>query len=389
VKPLVDCLASLVLCVGVPLLNSALQPITPAVDGSQIVVGELAPLLFESSDELLPVPECDPNPSGLRCRIATRSRPAEFLIGLNLQFQACISKHTTARMQALLFHNPTAGTGSLTPEGLLSVLREAGFSADYCSTKDDYKSALEKSTDVIVVAGGDGALARVVRDLRHRTTPIAIWPLGTANNVARSLGIGGDPDEILDSLRKGSMQSVDVGLAIGPWGKRRFIEALGVGAFANSMQSTGPKPPAVDRPRIGRERLQEAVASAKPERWKLKIDGETLEGEFLMVEIANTSFFGPGLRFAPSAELSDQKLDVVYLRPEKRKEMFDWLAASKGEAPPLTVKRGRDISFKWDKSALHVDDRLWGPPKKPVAVKARMEATQLHVYVPARKGDAP
>jgi diacylglycerol kinase family enzyme len=155
------------------------------------------------------------------------------------------------------------------------------------------------------------------------------------------------------------------------------------------MQSTGPKPPAVDRPRIGRERLQEAVASAKPERWKLKIDGETLEGEFLMVEIANTSFFGPGLRFAPSAELSDQKLDVVYLRPEKRKEMFDWLAASKGEAPPLTVKRGRDISFKWDKSAVHVDDRLWGPPKKPVAVKARMEATQLHVYVPARKGDAP
>ena len=292
-------------------------------------------------------------------------------------------------MQALLFHNPTAGTGSLTPEGLLSVLRKAGFSADYCSTKDDYKSALEKSTNVIVVAGGDGALARVVRDLRHRTTPIAIWPLGTANNVARSLGIGGDPDEILDSLRKGSMQSVDVGLAIGPWGKRRFIEALGVGAFANSMQSTGPKPPAVDRPRIGRERLQEAVASAKPERWKLKIDGETLEGEFLMVEIANSSFFGPGLRFAPSAELSDQKLDVVYLRPEKRKEMFDWLAASKGEAPPLTVKRGRDISFKWDKSALHVDDRLWGPPKKPVAVKARMEATQLHVYVSARKGDAP
>jgi len=33
-------------------------------------------------------------------------------------------------MQALLFHNPTAGTGSLTPEGLLSVLREAGYSAD-------------------------------------------------------------------------------------------------------------------------------------------------------------------------------------------------------------------------------------------------------------------
>jgi diacylglycerol kinase (ATP) len=291
-------------------------------------------------------------------------------------------------MQALLFHNPTSGTGSLTAEGLLSVLREAGYSADYCSTKDDYKSALEKSTDLIVVAGGDGALARVVRDLQHRTTPIAIWPLGTANNVARSLGIQGNPDEILDSIRKGFLQSVDVGLAIGPWGTRRFIEACGVGAFAHSMEGPGPKPPAVDRPRIGRERLQQAIASAKPERWKLKIDGETLEGEFLMVEIANTSFFGPGLRFAPSAELSDQKLDVIYLRREKRKEMFDWLAASKGDAPPLSSRRGRNISFKWEKGPLHIDDRLWGPPKKPVAVKVRVEATQLHVYVPRSKSDS-
>jgi diacylglycerol kinase (ATP) len=289
-------------------------------------------------------------------------------------------------MQALLFHNPTAGTGSHTPEGLLSVLREAGYFADYCSTKGDYKNALEKSTDVIVVAGGDGALARVVRDLGHRTTPIAIWPLGTANNVARSLGIHGDPDEILDSIRKGSLQSVDVGIATGPWGKRRFIEALGVGAFAHSMQGSGSKPPAVDRPRIGRERLQEAVANAKPESWKLKIDGETLEGEFLMIEIANTSFFGPGLRLAPLAEVSDQQLDVVYLRPEKRNEMLDWLAASKG-APPISTRRGRHISFKWEKGPLHVDDRLWGPPKKPMAVKARVDATQLHVYVPESKSN--
>jgi diacylglycerol kinase family enzyme len=154
------------------------------------------------------------------------------------------------------------------------------------------------------------------------------------------------------------------------------------------MQSPGPKPPAVDRPRIGRERLKEAVASAKPERWKLKIDGETLEGEFLMVEIANTSFFGPGLRLAPSAELNDQKLDVIYLRPEKRKEMLDWLADSKGEAPPLSTRRGRDISFKWAKGPLHVDDRLWGPPKKPVLVKARVETQQIHVYIPRNKSDA-
>jgi diacylglycerol kinase family enzyme len=104
-----------------------------------------------------------------------------------------------------------------------------------------------------------------------------------------------------------------------------------------------------------------------------------------MVQIANTSFFGPGLRLAPSAELNDQKLDVVCLRPEKRKEMLDWLAASKGEAPPLSARRGREISFKWEKGPLHVDDRLWDPPKKPVVIKAQVEAMQLHFYVLERK----
>jgi diacylglycerol kinase family enzyme len=104
-----------------------------------------------------------------------------------------------------------------------------------------------------------------------------------------------------------------------------------------------------------------------------------------MLEIANTPFFGPGLRLAPSAELSDQKLDVIYLRPEKRKEMLDWLAASKGEAPPLFARRAREISFKWEKGRLHVDDRLSGPTKKPAWVKARVETTQLHVFVSNRE----
>jgi hypothetical protein len=49
-------------------------------------------------------------------------------------------------MQALLVHNPTAGTGSHTAEALLSVLRAAGYTAAYCSIKGDYKRVLKKAT---------------------------------------------------------------------------------------------------------------------------------------------------------------------------------------------------------------------------------------------------
>jgi hypothetical protein len=63
-------------------------------------------------------------------------------------------------------------------------------------------------------------------------------------------------------------------------------------------------------------------------------------------------------------------------------------AATKGEAPPLSARRAGEISFKWESGRLHVDDRPWGPPKKPVVVKALPEPTQLHFYVLASQNDA-
>jgi hypothetical protein len=70
-----------------------------------------------------------------------------------------------------------------------------------------------------------------------------------------------------------------------------------------------------------------------------------------------------GLR-PPQSFKTRQRSTVIYFRPEKLKETLDWLAATKGETPPTT--RGGEISFKWEKGL--VDDRLWGPRKKPVVV---------------------
>jgi diacylglycerol kinase (ATP) len=143
-------------------------------------------------------------------------------------------------MHALLLHNPTAGTEGHTAEGLTSVLQQAGYTVTYSSTKGgDYKTALRKHTDLIVVAGGDGAVARIIRNLADRTVPIAILPLGAANNIARSLGVEGDADALLECLRCASLRRLDVGTVSGPWGRRRFAEAIGVGAIAFQCSEKG------------------------------------------------------------------------------------------------------------------------------------------------------
>ena len=94
----------------------------------------------------------------------------------------------------MLLHNPTAGASHPNAEALLEGIHKAiGVKPSYFSIKNaDWKDALSKRWDAVILAGGDGTVGKSVRRLRDRKTPIAILPLGTANNIARSLGIEGD-----------------------------------------------------------------------------------------------------------------------------------------------------------------------------------------------------
>lgn len=147
-------------------------------------------------------------------------------------------------MRTLLLHNPTAGAAHPNADELMGRLYAAGFWPHYQSSKDeDYREALAEDWNLVVVAGGDGTVARVARSLRDRTTPIAILPIGTANNIARALGITGDVDAMIDHLGTAQARRLDVGLAEGPWGKRRFLEAVGFGLLLRLFLIADPSRP--------------------------------------------------------------------------------------------------------------------------------------------------
>jgi diacylglycerol kinase (ATP) len=137
----------------------------------------------------------------------------------------------------LLLHNPTAGASHPNAEELLEGIHKAiGVKPRYFSIKNpDWKDALSKRWDAVILAGGDGTVGKSVRWLRNRKTPIAILPLGTANNIDRSLGIKGDLESLLSKLPTSSARSLDVGCAKGPWGERMFLEAVGVGSIAEGV----------------------------------------------------------------------------------------------------------------------------------------------------------
>src|SRR5213083_1836528 len=143
-------------------------------------------------------------------------------------------------MRILLVHNPKAGSEEHEGEDLIKGLKKAGHKATYQSSKEKgIAKALEKKIDLVLVAGGDGTVSKVARRLvaMDSEVPLAVLPLGTANNFARSLGFCLSPKELIEQLNDGKCDTFDVGLARGPWGKRYFFEGAGAGLFADYLRA--------------------------------------------------------------------------------------------------------------------------------------------------------
>jgi diacylglycerol kinase family enzyme len=287
-------------------------------------------------------------------------------------------------MRTLLLHNPKAGDGNPSPELLQDALAQSGCEVSYCSKQDDdWKSALAGAWDLVAIAGGDGTVARAARYLGDRTTPLAILPMGTANNVARSLGLNRSAEELAAKLRGAPSRPLDTGIAKGPWGERGFVEAVGLGAVADAINRSGPKPPLEYRIAHGRQALCDAIAEAKPHPFSLSVDAEKIEGDFLFVEILNLSFSGPRLPFAHLARPGDKLLDVVLLAEEQRDAVIAWIREKpEAEPPPFGLRQGRRVKLTWEDAPLRIDDRSFEPPKKGATVKVGLEDNSLDVLCP-------
>jgi diacylglycerol kinase (ATP) len=291
-------------------------------------------------------------------------------------------------MHALLVHNPTAGSGRPTGEALLAILDEAGFSTNYCSSKqDDFKDALGQPADIVIAAGGDGTVAKVARNLRDRATLVGILPLGTANNVARCLGITGDAERLAARLRGAPVKRLDVGSAAGPWGKRHFLESVGWGGLAKAVDRGVPKLKGESKIASGRESFAQIIAEAEPCRVCFEADGNRVEGDFIFVEILNLGMTGPRVLISPSAEPGDQLLDIVYLTAERKQEMIDWLMAKPDDTPiPLNEIKARKATLVWREGPLRVDDEVFDAPELENNVLIDIEKEGLRVCVPAIEG---
>src|SRR4029079_17021998 len=103
------------------------------------------------------------------------------------------------------------------------------------------------------------------------TMPVAILPMGTANNIARSLGITGEALDVVRRLRRAPEKKLDIGVVNGPWGYKLFVEAVGFGLVAGLMTGrVGGRTIKETRARV-RRKVIDHLRNAKAERIRISV----------------------------------------------------------------------------------------------------------------------
>ena len=220
-------------------------------------------------------------------------------------------------MRICLDWNPTAGD-EMPLDDLTAQIRAAGHEVTrVLEGHDDPSSAIRSPVDALVAAGGDGTVARAARSLAGSDMPLAILPLGTANNIATSLGINDDPAAAIEAWSRQQVTRIDIGVVTDEQGEHLFVEGVGTGLLAKGIVH-GRNHPAKHRAADvaaemswARGMFLDALDALEPQHSRISIDGEAIEGDYLLVEVLNIASVGPRLRLSAETTPADGMLSLV------------------------------------------------------------------------------
>lgn len=296
---------------------------------------------------------------------------------------------------AKLLHNPTAGEGLSSKKKLVSVIESAGIECSYSSTKEPgWEKFDSDKTDFIIVAGGDGTVRKVSKKildqkLLKKKPPIGLLPVGTANNIANSLGISDSPKKVIKSWGRKTLAKFDVGRIYGLKDAHFFLESLGYGIFPRLIRemkklNDKEKDTPEKKLKLAQEKLYDIIQKYEAKHYNIQVNKVDCSGEFLLVEVMNTPTIGPNLHLAPLAKPGDGELEVVLISEEQRNDFADYVARLiRGDKrPPMfNILKAKNLQISCDADKLHVDDELIAL-KKPIDLKIELLEGVLEFLVP-------
>ena len=219
-----------------------------------------------------------------------------------------------SRRRALLLINPKARRGTMALDGIRDRFTAGGldvtvepFSALPELARDIVR--LREQADCIVICGGDGTVSSGAMAVMESGLPMGILPMGTANDLARTLGLPMDLMEAADIIIGGYERRIDLGSVNG----HAFFNVASIGLSSDLAKGL--------RPELKRRwgRLGYAIAAsqvlmkARPFTAWITEKGDTVRVRTFQIAVGNGRHYGGGNVVEASAAIDDGYLDLYSL----------------------------------------------------------------------------
>ncbi|MBA2338981.1 MAG: diacylglycerol kinase family lipid kinase [Pyrinomonadaceae bacterium] len=228
---------------------------------------------------------------------------------------------------AIVIANPNSGRGhdharqltefcrSLQEQGINTNLLETSCAGDAALLA---KRAVQEGATDLIVAGGDGTINEALQGIIGSDLRLCVLPRGTANVLARELGVSGDLEAAAQMFARGRTQRIYAGCAIMERTdeKRYFLLMAGIGLDASIVQGVRP---ALKR-RVGEAAFWysgvEHLARWQPAPFTIEVSGETHTATF--VAVGKAPRYGGNLSITPRARLSEPTFEVCVVESSSK-----------------------------------------------------------------------
>ena len=280
--------------------------------------------------------------------------------------------------------NRTAGAGSGEDhvDRLVRALRDRGLEPETFACREAFEAGLLDSRRrdqcrCLVAAGGDGTVGYAINV--HRTAPLAIFPVGSENLLARHLGFGLDPERLADTIIAGKSRTLDLGRVDG--------------RYFSLMASVGFDSDVIDRLHAARTghvtkwdyavNIVRCLARYRYPMLSVECDGTPLAGPVHHLFVFNLPQYALGLPISPESRGEDGWLDLVALRRRGSYHLLRYIVAIVrgriGELRDVVHRKVRQVRVRSaGRAAIQVD----GDPAGVAPVSIEVAPAALTVLTP-------
>jgi diacylglycerol kinase (ATP) len=287
--------------------------------------------------------------------------------------------------RALLIVNRKSRNGAADIDSAIAYLRLHGIDTleqplDRPQQIADLVQRHRSAVDCVIIGGGDGSMNAAAPALVETGLPLGVLPMGTANDLARTLCIPADIEKACEVITGGILHRIDLGRVNGHY----FFNVAHIGLGVQVAHQLSPDV----KQRWGvlsyARGLAKAFSSFRPFHADIVCDGQRRRVRSIQIAVGNGRHYGGGMTVSSHASIDDHRFFLYSIEPLALWELLRFGPAFRAGRfephHPVDIDHGRHITVTTRKPMPISAD---GEVLTRTPARFDMAAGAVGVYVPA------